>query len=93
MYLEVTTVKSARVPGTGGYPCFTSRRERRKGRRGGAGERRRGVNLTFLWWRILTEYYVERGIRDKIEGVCFQENGANRNGEMDCVGTNGRCSF
>lgn len=59
MYLEVMTVKSARVPQTGGYLCFTSGRERRKARGGGAGERRRGVSSTFLWWRILWKEELE----------------------------------
>lgn len=50
MYLEVMTVKSARVPGTGGYPCFTSGRERRKGerRRGGGEEKRNELDFSLV---------------------------------------------
>lgn len=40
MYLEVMTVRSARVRGTGGYLCFTTGRERRRGKGEGQGERR-----------------------------------------------------
>lgn len=44
MYLEVLTVKSARVCGTGGYLCFTSGRERVKDR--GRGEERSELDFS-----------------------------------------------
>lgn len=61
--------------------------------KGGGEERRGGENSAFLPWRILTEYYVERGIRDKIDGVCFQTVGPIGMERWTVLGTMGEAAF